>query len=199
MNRRREAGTVLRCNKVGFRNDDAVGNRSQCRIVRQQLLTEGVIANLKIRQIDWNHENQDSSAFDVAQKLCSQPSAIGGSFDDAGDICYYQRSVVRQGHDTKVRSKGRERVVGHFGPGCRYRCEKRGFSGIRFPYEAHFCDQLEFKFDPPFVAPLSRLPVAWGLIRRCGIGRVPATAPPSPGNNKTVARLEQFSESRPAA
>ena len=60
---------------------------------------------------------QNTGAFDVAQEAMTEPGALVGPFDQAGDVGHDKRFAPASFHHPQTGIKGRERIVADFGAG----------------------------------------------------------------------------------
>ena len=85
----------------------------------------------------------------------SQPTAFACTFDDAGDVGDDELGRFIQPHDAEMRLQRGERIVGDLRLGRRDHTDERRLSGIRKSDESDVGHQLQFEFQPPFLAMLA--------------------------------------------
>ena len=141
----------------------------QCFIVTLQFgdnrfrVADGIGIGVERRDVD--DVQQHARALQMSQELVTEPRAIGRAFDEAGDIGEHEAPVLIGAHNTQVRRKRRERIIGDLGPCRGYRADERALSGVGHAEKANVGQHLEFEMQPPLLALFTGCELAWGAVR----------------------------------
>jgi hypothetical protein len=81
----------------------------------------------------------------VLQEAHAEAGAVGGAFDDAGDVRDHERAIDAARHDAQVWNQCGERVVGDLGPSLRDGRNERALAGVRKAHDADVGEQLELE------------------------------------------------------
>ena len=170
---------VVHCH-VDLRADHDAGALEQGRLVRAELVQQDLLLALgclAIERREVDEHAQGSGPLDVAEELVAEPLALGGAFDEPGDVGDHELGAVVEADDAEVRFERGERVVGHLGLGRRDAADEGALAGVREPDESDVGHELELELEPPFHAVLALL----GERRRPAVvGEEPGVAPATP-------------------
>ncbi len=167
--------------QVPLREHDQLGPKLQPGAVGAQLLPHRLVRRDGVLARDVDQMDQHAAALHVSEELVSQPRALRGALDQAGDVGEDQLAVVeleRPEHGLD----GRERIGGDLRRGPRHPSQKRRLACVRLTHQAGVGQQLEPQLDPAGLALQPPLGKAWRLTGRAGEALV-AVAPQAPGRD----------------
>src|SRR5688500_3936713 len=108
-----------------------------------QLMPQLVVFSLPVQRIARDEKCQESCPLDMTKILKTATLPFVRPLDDARYVRHHERPVIRQLHDTQVRSERRERIIRTLRSGRRDHGEQSGLAGIGLAHEAYVGDQLE--------------------------------------------------------
>ena len=80
----------------------------------------------------------------------SEPGAVGGAFDDSGDVGEHEMAIFPAPDHAKARDQGRERIIGDLGPRLGDGRNQRALADVGEADDADIGEQLEL--DPELSA-----------------------------------------------
>ncbi|KCV19716.1 integrase core domain protein [Bordetella pertussis B200] len=109
---------------------------------------------------DIDQVQQYARARQVAQEQVAQAGALGGAFDQAGNVRHHEAARGRGAHHAQVGVQRREGVVGDLGPRVRNAADQRRLAGIGQPEQADVGQHLELHAQAALFAFLAGRPLA---------------------------------------
>ena len=138
--------------------------------------------------------NEHAGAFDVAEEFVAEADALGGPFDESGQVGEHEPGVAAERDDTQVRVLRSERIRGDFRRGPREAAEQRGLPGIGESDEPGVGNHLQFEANPAFLAFDAGFELAGRAVGRTLEVNVPFAAATAFGNDEFVAEVDEVAE-----
>ena len=128
------------------------------------------------------------------RKLNSEPGALGGAFDQPGDVGHDEAAMDPDRDDAQIRMQRRERIVGNFRLRRRNGANQRRFSGIRQSEQPDVRHHLELEPQLALLAGQARHRLA---RRAVGAALEPGIAPPALaalGDQQALAGVDHIAQ-----
>src|SRR5450755_2563935 len=94
---------------------------------------------------DIDDMQQHARSLQMAEKLMTEPGAVGGAVDQTGDVGNDEAPVFVDANHAEIRRQGGERIVGDLGPGGGDRTYQRRFARVRHSQQADIGEHLELE------------------------------------------------------
>ena len=128
----------------------------------------------------------------MAQKLVSQASTLGRTFDEPRHISHHKALLGSHAHHAQIRMQGGEGVVGDFGTGVGDGTDERGLACVGHAQQADIGQHLEFELEVFAVARPARRFLAGRAVDRTFEPHIAKTAVTAFGDHDDFARVEQL-------
>ena len=109
---------------------------------------------------------QRAAPLDVLQEAVPEARALGGAWDEAGNVGEDEARLVTDAHHAEVRRERRERVIRDLRLRARDRADERRLADVREAEETHVGHHLELEAELQLLAGLARLGAARGAVVR---------------------------------
>ena len=182
-----------RLGQVNFIENDQLRALRQRRVEQHHLLIDHLIIAQWVGTCPVKQVDQNAAAFDMAQKVQSQPDAVMGPLQQPGNIGKYDLNVVHVRH-AQVGHNCRERIVGDFRLGLADHAQQCRLARVRHAYDPRIGYDLQLQRQPALFAYFTvlrkpRRPVASALE-----GRVAPPASTSPRDKGPLFRTHQVGQ-----
>ena len=144
---------------IGLAADDQSMPLEQVGLVPPELLEQHALLlsrRLAVDRREVEEDHEHPAALDVAQELVAEPSTLGRTLDQTGDVGQDELVLVVADH-TEVRFEGRERVVADLRARRADRRDQRRLPGVREADERGVGHELELEAEPAVFAVLALL------------------------------------------
>src|SRR5262249_6599450 len=137
---------------------------------------------------DVHQMDQQPRALDMPQELDAQPMPQVRAFNQPGDVGDHEAAEIIELHDSQLRLKRGERIIGDLGPRRRETRDQGRLSGIGEPDQADVGKQLQLEPEPALLAGMAGLVFRRRLVSGSGEAGISASSAPALCGEKAFAR-----------
>ena len=122
----------------------------QILVILPQLLVDGVKVLNRVPPLaagDVHQMDKQPATVDMPQEVMAQAGALGGTFDDAGDIGQDERHALIHIHHAQIGEQRSEVIICDLGMGLGHHGEQRGFAYVGKANQAHIRQELQLQGD----------------------------------------------------